>query len=98
MFSFLKLLKRELKVKEVYLFGSRVYGTPLKDSDLDMLIISEEFEKYSFIERMLLLSKLWDSPFTLEMFPYTPKEVEIYKGRKVVVTEALERGIRIGLE
>ena len=95
--AFLKRLRDELDVSEVYLFGSRVYGTPLADSDLDMVVVSEKFKERSFIENMELLSRLWDGSFTLEMFPYTPEQLEKYKGRKVVVTEALEKGVKLDL-
>ena len=95
--AFLKRLKDALDVREVYLFGSRVYGTPLADSDLDMVVVSEKFRERSFIENMELLSRLWDGSFTLEMFPYTPEQLEKYKGRKVVVTEALEKGVKLDL-
>jgi predicted nucleotidyltransferase len=94
---FLKRLKRELGVVEVYVFGSRAYGTPLLESDLDMIVVSEEFGKRSFIENMELLSRMWDGSFTLEMFPYTPEQLRKYAERKTVVSEALRKGIRIRL-
>jgi predicted nucleotidyltransferase len=94
---FLKRLKRELGVVEVYIFGSRAYGNPLLESDLDMIVVSEEFGKRSFIENMELLSRMWDGSFTLEMFPYTPEQLRRYAERKTVVSEALKRGIRIRL-
>jgi len=94
---FLKRLKRELGVVEVYIFGSRVYGNPLLESDLDMIVVSEEFGKRSFIENMELLSRMWDGSFTLEMFPYTPEQLRKYEERKTVVSEALRKGIRIRL-
>jgi Nucleotidyltransferase domain. len=94
---FLKRLKRELGVVEVYIFGSRVYGNPLLESDLDMIVVSEEFGKRSFIENMELLSRMWDGSFTVEMFPYTPEQLRKYAERKTVVSEALKKGIRIRL-
>jgi predicted nucleotidyltransferase len=94
---FLKRLKRELGVVEVYVFGSRAYGNPLLESDLDMIVVSEEFGKRSFIENMELLSRMWDGSFTLEMFPYTPEQLRKYAERKTVVSEALRKGIRIRL-
>lgn len=94
--SYLLKLK-ELNVTEVYLFGSRVYGTPLEDSDLDIIAVSEEFGKRGFIENMQMLSELWNGSFTIEVFPYTPEQIRKYKGRKVTVTEALEKGIKIEL-
>jgi predicted nucleotidyltransferase len=94
---FLKRLKRELGVVEVYIFGSRVYGNPLLESDLDMIVVSEEFGERSFIENMELLSRMWDGSFTVEMFPYTPEQLRRYAERKTVVSEALRKGIRIRL-
>jgi predicted nucleotidyltransferase len=94
---FLKRLKRELGVVEVYIFGSRAYGNPLLESDLDMIVVSEVFGKRSFIENMELLSRMWDGSFTVEMFPYTPEQLRRYAERKTVVSEALKRGIRIRL-
>ena len=90
-------MKRELGAVEVYIFGSRVYGTPLLESDLDMIVVSEEFGRRGFIENMELLSRMWDGSFTVEMFPYTPEQLERYAEKKTVVSEALKRGIRIRL-
>ena len=94
---FLKRLKRELGVVEVYIFGSRAYGNPLLESDLDMIVVSEEFGKRSFIENMEVLSRMWDGSFTVEMFPYTPEQLKKYAERKTVISEALRKGIRIRL-
>jgi len=95
--AFMRRLKEELGASEVYLFGSRVYGIPLKDSDLDMIVVSEKFKERGFIENMELLSRLWDGSFTIEIFPYTPEQIKKYNGRKVIITEALEKGIKIDL-
>ncbi|MCS6783594.1 MAG: nucleotidyltransferase domain-containing protein [Candidatus Caldarchaeum sp.] len=94
---FLKRLKKELNVEEVYLFGSRVYGIPLRESDLDMVVVSEEFGKRSFVENLMLLSGMWDGSFTLELFPYTPSQIKEYRDRKIVVHEAVNKGLRIKL-
>ena len=94
---FLKRLKRELGAVEVYIFGSRAYGTPLLESDLDMIVVSEEFGRRDFVENMELLSRMWDGSFTVEMFPYTPEQIEKYAEKKTVISEALKKGIRIRL-
>ena len=94
---FLKRLKRELGAVEVYIFGSRACGTPLLESDLDMIVVSEEFGKRDFIENMELLSRMWDGSFSIEMFPYTPEQIEKYAEKKTVISEALKKGIRIRL-
>ncbi len=94
---FLLKLRKLLHVEEVYVFGSRVYGTPLEDSDLDLVIVSEEFGKRNYVENLIMLTSLWDGSFTLEMFPYTPSQIREYRDRKTVIAEALTKGIRIKL-
>ncbi len=95
--KFLKRLKEELGVVEVYIFGSRAYGTPLLESDLDIIVVSDEFGKRNFIENMELLSMMWDGSFTIEIFPYTPDQINKYANRKTVISEAIKRGIKIKL-
>jgi len=79
----LKKLKDELKVEEVHIFGSRVYGTPLKESDIDILIISEEFKNKSFIENMIRVNKMLDGNLDIEIFPYTREDIIKYKGKRL---------------
>lgn len=93
--SYLKKLKEELNVEEVIFFGSRVCGNHLLDSDLDIIVISKSFEGMPFLQRMELLYRLWDGKHTLEQFPYTPSELKKFKRSKVVIFEALSKGIRV---
>jgi len=94
----LNKLKKELKVEEAYIFGSRVYGNPLRESDIDILIVSDEFKNKGFIENMIRVSMLLDGNLDVEIFPYTREDLIKYKGKKIVITEALEKGMRIMLK
>lgn len=42
--------------QKMILFGSYVSGHPRKDSDIDIVVISEDFEKKSYWERIDILS------------------------------------------
>ncbi len=49
-----ELEKNGLEISKVFLYGSHAYGTPNEDSDIDLVIISPQFddvnrEKYSAI-------------------------------------------------
>jgi predicted nucleotidyltransferase len=94
----LNKLKKELKVEEAYIFGSRVYGNPLRESDIDILIVSDKFKNKGFIENMIRVSMLLDGNLDVEIFPYTREDLIKYKGKKIVITEALEKGMRIVLK
>lgn len=90
------LLRRlNLPVQEAYLFGSRARGDSLKESDVDVVIVSAGFKKYDFFQRMVEVSKKWNGPEPLEALCYTPEEFSKKKNQIGIVKEALTRGIRI---
>ncbi len=55
--KYTKVLQNNLKLDEVYLFGSFVYGKQNNDSDIDIAVISNDFSGNS-INDMLKLMKL----------------------------------------
>ncbi|MEM4640676.1 MAG: nucleotidyltransferase domain-containing protein, partial [Thermofilum sp.] len=75
--SLLELLSRRIRVREAYLFGSYAKGTWLKTSDVDLVIVSEDFRGMRFLDRLDLINELqWKAgirPF-VEAIPLTPEE------------------------
>ena len=55
---FLTLLKENCKIDMVILFGSRVRGKQRRWSDIDLAIISDDFSKMSFHQRLVFLGML----------------------------------------
>ena len=47
-----------IKIDRLILFGSYLYGTPREDSDIDIAVISQDFEHMSILEKIGLLSKV----------------------------------------
>jgi predicted nucleotidyltransferase len=58
----------------VLLFGSCVRGTALKESDLDLLIVSKSFEGIPFVERAQRVIWAMRSSLPVEVLCYTPDE------------------------
>ncbi|AEE94429.1 DNA polymerase beta domain protein [Acidianus hospitalis W1] len=54
---FIEDVKKEINVKEVYVVGSRARGDYLDTSDIDLVIISDDFKGMRYIDRMEKLSK-----------------------------------------
>ncbi|MDI6782403.1 MAG: nucleotidyltransferase domain-containing protein, partial [bacterium] len=50
--NYLEKIKGIYEAKEVWLWGSRAYGTPSKYSDIDLIVVSDKFLKIKFIRRM----------------------------------------------
>lgn len=76
----------------IIIFGSRLKGEAGVDSDLDVILVSEVFQKIPFIERMAVLLKKFDFPTHVDYICYTPEEFEKIKNRSSLVMDALEYG------
>ncbi len=59
---------------KIFLFGSFAYGTPRKDSDIDLLIIMETDEKPA--QRRMQISRLFrDRQVAMDFIVKTPSEI-----------------------
>ena len=83
--KFKQRLEKEFRTTKLILFGSRARGDHLKDSDIDLAVISEDFEGMNFLERIKRVARLWDGDLRLEPLCYTPEEFERRKGELSIV-------------
>ncbi len=93
--NFVKKLSKDFKIKEIILFGSRAKGTEKEDSDIDLIIVSPDFEGMDFFERGAQMYDYWDLRIPIDFICYTDKEFNILKKRITIVKEASENGIII---
>jgi len=87
------------KIERVILFGSRARGDFRKISDVDLIIVSKDFEKQPFYARSQQFYLLWDYPDDVEIdiICLTPKELNIRKRTSGIVHDAIKEGIEISL-
>jgi len=76
----LELLEtRGIRIEAAYLFGSRVRGDAIETSDVDLVIVSRDFEQMKYLDRLELVYSLeWRygvEPW-VEVIPLTPEELE----------------------
>jgi predicted nucleotidyltransferase len=82
---------RRFNPERVILFGSRAYGIPREDSDIDLLVVMK-FEGRPFRKALEILSAI-DFRKPLDLLVKTPDEIEKrYKMGDTVVSEALDNG------
>ena len=70
-----EFLSQYIHVDKLVLFGSYQYGKPREDSDFDIAVISEDFEKMNFWDKLKLFAKTTltiDS--RLELIGFSKKE------------------------
>jgi len=93
--DYLQNLEGKINVKKVILFGSAARGKMHRDSDIDLIIISPDFNKMEFLERLILLSKLREGmkkSVPMDIFGYTPEEFEKLSKESIILSEAKKEG------
>ena len=93
-----KLEERGYRVEKVYLYGSYARGDWLKTSDIDIIIVSRDFEKTPFTKRLDIINKIiWEEKIEpyIEALPYTPQELEEKLKKSIVVRDASKYWIQL---
>jgi uncharacterized protein len=93
--KFLGKVKKDFDVKKAILFGSRAGDDYLEESDFDIIVVSDGFEKVEFLDRMTLLQDYWIHNLSADVFGYTSKEFDKLAQMITIVMEANEKGIVI---
>ncbi len=69
-----------VKPRQILLYGSYAGGTPREDSDIDVIVISEDFRNLNLRERLELLGIAAGKVFEpIEALGYTPEEIDSHK-------------------
>ena len=90
--EFSKKLKKELPVKEVYLYGSFAEGNFHQGSDIDLIVIGDFKER--FFERIGKILELTDLP--VEPLAYTQAEFdEFIRSNNPFIINVMKKAIRV---
>lgn len=93
---FIAILKEDISVNRVILFGSFAKGNPRPYSDVDIAVFSPDFKEKDEIKNMQYLFKkavLVDS--AIEPHPYHPRELKRAE-RGSLLYEIMKTGKRVG--
>ena len=96
--SYVKKLESKLPVKKALLFGSAARGKMNKNSDIDIIVISDNFKKMKLINRLVFLSRFRGEEFLdwpMDILGYTPKEFEKLSKVSTMFSEAKKEGVVI---
>ena len=75
--KYIALLKREIRVDRVMLFGSFAKGKARPHSDIDLAIFSRDFKDRDEMKNMqYLFQKTKDVDTSIEPHPYHPKDIK----------------------
>jgi uncharacterized protein len=72
-----ELTKAGIRIAAVYLYGSYAHGSPHEGSDIDLIIVSPDFEGMNIRERLELLGIVTARILEpIQAYGLTPEEVE----------------------
>ena len=97
---YLGKIKNLYNPAEVWLWGSRFYGTANEYSDIDLILVSEKFNKTRFIKRRSSFLKEVGLPKdrnaeVVDALCYTPAEIAEKRKQISSVNEAFNKGVRV---
>lgn len=94
--DFLARLARKVKLREAYLFGSTARGERLEESDVDLVVVADEFEGMPLSERIRCVYSLWPlEELSADILPLGPREFEHKKEHSVVLRDAKRYWVRV---
>jgi len=88
-------IKKAYQPSGLWFFGSRIYGQPKEESDIDMILVSEKFKNIRFIHRMSDFLRNYNYPKHIDALCYTAEEFERKKNEIGIIQEAVEKGDKI---
>lgn len=92
--GFVSILKNEMPIHDVILFGSYAQGKAREHSDIDLAIISDWFSNKTHIESMQYLSRIAASYNSLiEALPFTIEEYKNFD-KRTFLANVLKTGRR----
>jgi predicted nucleotidyltransferase len=75
--SFKKRVESSVKLKKLILFGSQARGNANKSSDIDLILVSEDFKNKKSYQRSAPFYLQWDYDYNTDIICLTPQELEV---------------------
>lgn len=92
---YIENLRKKIGVRAVLLFGSFAWGAPTKHSDIDLVVISPNFSKKNFDQRLDLLADARDKTslqIAMDVVGYTPEEFDTIEQHSAIMAQAKKKG------
>jgi len=82
-------------IKEMILFGSQVSGEADENSDVDLIVVGDEFKDKSPLKRPVALYLDWMMDYPVDFLCYTPEEFGEKRKEISIVRHAIKEGVII---
>ena len=92
---FKKTISKKIDIQKLILFGSRARGDFKKDSDFDLIVVSDEFINTRGYKRAPDMYRAWNTDYSVDFVCLTSDEFERMKDCPTIVNLAVREGIEI---
>ncbi len=82
--KFIQAANERFTVEKAFLFGSTAKAKRHAESDVDLIIVSKNFNGLTALDRIDKLLELWSCMEELEILAYTPQEFDLVKNRLLI--------------
>ncbi|MBC8521870.1 MAG: nucleotidyltransferase domain-containing protein [Methanomicrobia archaeon] len=93
--GFKEKMCQKYDIKEMILFGSQVSGEADENSDVDLIVVGDEFKYKSPLKRPAALYLDWTMDYPVDFLCYTPEEFEEKRKEVSIVRQAIKEGVVI---
>ena len=93
--AFLEEMSETYAIEDAYLFGSRARGDHHEDSDVDLVVVSPDFEGLPTYLRAKPFYKQWSYPPDIEVKCYTPHEFDEQVRHVSIARTAVREGVAV---
>ncbi|MEE8329310.1 MAG: nucleotidyltransferase domain-containing protein [Thermodesulfovibrionia bacterium] len=84
-----------ISVQKVILFGSQTKGTFEKDSDIDIAVVSKEFEKMGLWKKATYLGRAArEIPYPIGAIGFSPSQLKKFK-QGTILDEIIRNGVEV---
>ena len=90
--EYVEEIRKHYNIVAIILFGSYAKGTEHKDSDIDIAIVSEDFDDI-YDSMADLMGMTWDIDARIEPHPIKKKDFD--EGSNYFVKEIIDTGIKV---
>lgn len=93
--DFKEKLMTKVAIDKMVLFGSRARGDFGRNSDFDLIVISDDFEGEKSFRRAIGFREYWDIDSPVDFVCLTNDEFNAKKNEIGIISEALKEGMEI---
>ena len=85
----------QIQIEKVIVFGSYGRGTATERSDIDLVFISKDFDRYNLLQRQKILASCRPGLVCTDVLAYSPSMLEKRRDQSTLIQQILSEGIAI---